>query len=307
MAWYSLQRPAADDSPDRDREAPLLNGRYRLGARLGEGASAQVREAVDLRTGGLVAIKQISLPADLSPAMRQEWVDRLRREAKLARRLEHPDIVAIFEAGIRDGEAWLAMERVRGVDLGRYAQRHLLLPEDLVLRIAARVAAALAHAHGRGVVHRDLKPANVLVNLASGQVKLADFGVARDPAADLTRTGLTLGTPAYMAPELLAGAPANAASDSYALGVLTFELLCGRRPHQASTLGELLRASASQPPASLAALRPDLPAPVVAAVEALLARSPADRPQDLAAWAAQVAGLAALMTRLLAPATATSL
>ena len=307
MAWYSLQRSSTGDGPQIDSEASLLNGRYQLGARLGLGASAQVREAVDLRTGGTVAIKLIRLPALLSPAMRKEWVDRLRREAQLARRLDHPDIVAIIEAGIRDGEAWLAMELVRGVDLGRYIQRHLLLPEVLVLRIAARVAGALAHAHGRGVVHRDLKPANVLVNLANGQVKLADFGIARDPTADLTRTGLTLGTPAYMAPELLAGAPANAASDSYALGVLTFELLCGRRPHQASTLGELLRASASQPPASLASLRPDLPAPVVAAVEALLARNPADRPQDLAAWAAQVAGLAALMTRLLAPATVPSL
>lgn len=307
MAWYSLQRASVDDGPHSKDDAPLLNGRYRLGARLGDGASARVHEAVDLRTGGLVAVKQISLPANLSAAMRKEWVDRLRREAQLARRLEHPDIVAIFEAGIGDGEAWLAMERVRGVDLGRYTQRHLLLPEDLVLRITARVAAALAHAHGRGVVHRDLKPANVLVNLASGQVKLADFGVARDPAADLTRTGMTLGTPAYMAPELLAGAAASAASDTYALGVLAFELLCGRRPHQASTLGELLRVSASQPPASLARLRPELPAPVVVAVEALLARKPADRPTDLAAWATQVARLAALMTRLLAPASVPTL
>lgn len=306
MAWYSLNRPSADDGSDGE-DPPLLNGRYRLGARLGDGASTQVREAVDLRTGGVVAVKQISLPPKLSPSLRKEWVDRLRREAQLARRLEHPDIVAIFEAGIRDGEAWLAMERVRGVDLSRYTQRHLLLPEDLVLRIGARVAAALGHAHGRGVIHRDLKPANVLVNLASGEVKLADFGVARDASSELTRTGMILGTPAYMAPEMLAGAPATAASDTYALGVLLFELLAGRRPHQASSLGELLQASAKEAPASLAKLRPQLPAPVVAAIESLLARDPADRPTDLAAWAGQVAGLAALMTRLLAPARAPAL
>ena len=196
------------------------------------------------------------------------------------------------------------MERVRGVDLSRYTQRHLLLPETLVLRIGARVAAALAHAHANGIVHRDLKPANVLVNLADGQVKLADFGVARDEDTSATRTGMTLGTPAYMAPEQLAGTPASAASDAYALGVMLFELLAGRRPHQAANLGELLKATASQPPASLARLRPDLPPTVVAAVEQLLATDPAQRPADLTAWSAQVATLSALMARVLSPTVA---
>jgi serine/threonine protein kinase len=204
-------------------------------------------------------------------------------------------------------QAWLAMERVRGVDLSRYTQRHLLLPENLVLRIGARVGAALAHAHAQGVVHRDLKPANVLVNLAAGQVKLVDFGVARQEDAALTRTGMTLGTPAYMAPEQLTGAPASPATDTYALGVMLFELLAGRRPHQAATLGDLLQATAQQPPAALSRLRPDLPATVVAAVEQLLAREPADRPANLETWAASVAGLAALMTRLLAPSASTGL
>lgn len=303
MAWFSLRRDATRDTPVArvDGGPPLLAGRYRLGARLGEGASAEVREAVDLRTGNTVAVKLISLPLDLPDTQRREWLQRLQREADLARRLDHPDIVAVIEAGLQTGGAWLAMERVRGVDLSRYTQRHLLLPETLVLRIGARVGAALAHAHAHGVVHRDLKPANVLVNLADGQVKLADFGVARDQDASATRTGLTLGTPAYMAPEQLAGAPASAASDTYALGVMLFELLAGRRPHQAATLGELLKATASQPPASLAALRPDLPPTVVAVVEQLLARDPAARPADLAAWSAQVASLSALMARVLTP------
>lgn len=303
MAWYSLRRdpPRATPATRIDDGPPLLAGRYRLGHRLGKGASAEVREAVDLRTGNTVAIKLISLPVDLPEVQRREWLQRLRREADLARRLDHPDIVAVIEAGLQSGGAWLAMERVRGLDLSRYTQRHLLLPETLVLRIGARVAAALAHAHAHGIVHRDLKPANVLVNLADGQVKLADFGVARDQDATATRTGLTLGTPSYMAPEQLAGAPATAASDAYALGVMLFELLAGRRPHQAATLGELLKATASQPPASLARLRPDLPPTVVAAVEQLLARDPDDRPADLAAWSARVATLSALMARVLTP------
>jgi serine/threonine-protein kinase len=301
VAWHFLKRGAPAPATAPPNGPALLAGRYRLGQRLGEGAAAEVYAAVDLRTGNAVAVKLINLPTDLPAAERSEWLQRLQREADLARRLDHPDIVAVYEAGLLAGQAWLAMERVRGVDLSRYTQRHLLLPETLVLRIGARVAAALAHAHGNGIVHRDLKPANVLVNLASGQVKLADFGVARDDEASATRTGMTLGTPSYMAPEQLAGAPASAASDAYALGVMLFELLSGRRPHQAASLGELLKATASQAPASLAALRPDLPSPVVAAVEQLMARDPAARPSDLAAWSAQIAALSALMARVLAP------
>lgn len=307
MPWFSPKRTSSDPLAAAGARRPLLNKRYHLGSRLGEGGGSQVFEADDLRTGHQVAIKLIQLPADLPAIQRQEWTTRLHREAELARELDHLDIVAVYEAGLQGQHAWLVMERIRGVDLSRYTQRHLLLPENLVLRIGARVAAALAHAHARGVVHRDLKPANVLVNLATGVVKLADFGVARADDASLTRTGMTLGTPAYMAPEQLAGAPASAATDTYALGVMLFELLAGRRPHQAATLGELLQATANQPPAALARLRPDLPAPAVAAVEQLLARNPADRPARLDAWAASVAGLAAVMTRLLAPSDPTCL
>jgi serine/threonine-protein kinase len=306
VAWFQFKRGTAVSTPATSLDAgpPLLAGRYRIGERIAEGAAATVHEAVDLRTGNSVAVKLIRLHADLPVEQRKEWLHRLQREAELARRLDHPDIVGVYEAGLQAGGAWLAMERVRGVDLSRYTQRHLLLPETLVLRIGARVGAALAHAHANGIVHRDLKPANVLVNLATGQVKLADFGVARDDDANATRTGMTLGTPSYMAPEQLAGAPANAASDTYALGVMLFELLAGRRPHQAATLGELLKATASQPPASLAALRPDLPPTVVAAVEQLLARDPAARPADLAAWSSQLAALSALMARVLTPSVA---
>ncbi len=307
MSWFSPKRPQPDQPTAAGTGRPLLHNRYRLGARLGAGSGSQVFEADDLRTGQQVAIKLIQLPADLATWQRQEWTSRLQHEADLARKLDHPDIVAVYEAGLQGRHAWLVMERVRGVDLSRYTPRHMLLPENLVLHIGARVAAALAHAHARGVVHRDLKPANVLVNLAAGQVKLADFGVARDADATLTRTGMTLGTPAYMAPEQLAGAPASAATDAYALGVMLFELLAGRRPHQAATLGDLLQATANQPPAALARLRPDLPAPIVAAVEQLLARQPADRPAQLDAWATSVAALAALLTRLLAPSASTGL
>lgn len=299
MAWFPFKRREPDVLVAH--APPLLANRYRIGARLGGGAAGEVFEAVDLRTGGLVAVKRILLPATLSAAERADLRARLQREADIGRRLDHPDIVAVYEAGLSDEMAWLAMERVSGVDLARYAQPHRLLPEALVLRIGARVAAALAHAHANGIVHRDLKPANVLVDLGSGKLKLADFGAARLDEASLTRTGMTIGTPAYMAPELLAGDAASPAADAYALGVMLYELLAGRRPHQGASLGELLRTVTHDPPTPLATLRPDLPPAVVAPVEQLLARHPAERPVDLADWAADLAALAAVMARVLSP------
>lgn len=303
MSWFRPKQPATGQAGALQAAGPaaLVHGRYRLGTLLGTGGGSQVHEALDLRTGGAVAVKLVHLPPDLDARQRAEWQARLEHEATLSRRLSHPGIVAVLDAGLQGRQAWLAMEQVRGVDLGRYTQPQRRLPENLVLHIGAQVAAALAHAHRLGVVHRDLKPANVIVNLAAGQVKLADFGVARDAQAEPTRTGLSLGTPAYMAPELLAGEPASPASDAYALGVMMFELLAARRPHEADTLGALLQAAASQPPASLRLLRPDLPAPATAAVEQLLARRPADRPADLDAWATHTAALAALMGRLISP------
>jgi serine/threonine-protein kinase len=305
VAWFSFKRSAVSSDETGQAEPALLAGRYRLGATLGSGSAGVVREAIDMRTSRVVAVKLITLPHNLPAQQRQEWTNRLQREAELARRLEHPDIVTVYETGLQADRAWLIMEKVSGHDLSRYTVRHRLLPEVLVLRIGARVAAALGHAHSQGVVHRDLKPANVLVNLATGLVKLADFGVAHLPDAIHTQTGMTLGTPAYMAPEQLIGASPTAASDAYSLGVMRFEMLAGRRPHHAATLGELLQATAHQEPASLAALRPDVPRSAVALVEQLLAREPTARPTDLSDWAAQMAALAAVMMRV-QPATMVS-
>ena len=309
MAWSFFKRPpaaalvSAGPPPNQAAlpTATLLAGRYQLSTRLGRSASAQVFAAIDLRTAGTVAVKITPLPAELSITERADWLARMQREVNVARRVAHPDIVALLDAGINTGQAWIVMERVHGHDLSRYTAPSRLLPEPLVLHIAARIAAALAHAHSQGVTHRDLKPANVLVDLAHDAVKLADFGTARTPEQDhdITRTGVTIGTPAYMAPEQLAGVAASAASDAYALGVMLHELLTAQRPHQADNLGELLRAMASGPAPSLALHRPDLPPSVVAAVDALLATDPAQRPADLGLWAADTAGLARVMARVL--------
>lgn len=300
MGWLRFSRKAAP-AVLTGFGPPLLAGRYQLGARLGRGAVGQVFDGVDMRTGGPVAIKFIPLPEALTAAQRHDWLQRLHREAEVSHRVRHPDIVAVHDAGLEPRQAWLVMERVNGVDLTRYTDRHRLLPEALVLRLAARVALALAHAHEHGVVHRDLKPANVLVDVGAGHVKLADFGVAHTEDSSLTRTGMLLGTPLYMAPEVLAGAPCTPASDAYALGLMVYELLSGRRPYEADSLGDLLRAMNAAAPTALARHRPDLPPAVLALVAAMLASQPQDRPADLGAWASEAAGLAAVMSRVLTP------
>jgi len=157
-----------------------------------------------------------------------------------------------------------------------------------VAHIGARLAEALAYAHRRGVVHRDVKPANVLVDWTKDMIKLSDFGLARSAEHTQTRSGIALGSPDYMAPEQLAGGAVGPASDVYGLGVTLFELLAGRRPHQADNLGALLRAVASEPAPQLARLRPELEPALCKAVMPLLAKDLAQRPSDAARVAAQL-------------------
>ena len=207
----------------------LLDGRYRLGPSLGRGATSEVFRATDLQTGTDVAVKLFTTVKQTKSNV----------------------------AGPVQGRETMAA--TPGVPRTRYVKAPRLLPEPLVFRLAARMAEALAHAHAHGVVHRDLKPSNVLVDLPSATLKLIDFGVAHVVDGTQTATGMTLGTPAYMAPEQLAGLPVSPASDAYALGVVLFEMLTARRPHGGANLGELLREVADAPAADLASLRPDLP------------------------------------------------
>jgi serine/threonine-protein kinase len=256
-----------------------------------------VHEAHDLRLGGPVMAKLVRLPGTPSLDARAGWLARMQREGEIARQIAHPDVLRVLDGGMLDDQAWLITEAVQGHDLTRYTHRARLLPDALVLRLSARVAHALSHAHEQGVIHRDLKPANVLVDLVHDAVKVADFGVAHMAGTSLTCSGLLLGTPAYMAPELLAGAPPTPACDAWSLGVLTYELLSARRPHQASSLTELLLATTHQPAHPLQALRPDLPESICAHVTALLAADPARRPLPLADWALAAAGLASAIER----------
>lgn len=267
-------------------------GPYRLSRLLGRGALGEVHLAVHTATRKAVALKTLGPPADSSNDEAAEARSRFIEEANLAQRLSHPGIVRIHAAGDDNGTAWIAMELLRGCDLERYTRAPRLLPEALVVRIGERLARALAHAHARGVVHRDVKPANVMFDLPSETVKLTDFGIAGLSDMSRTRTGVVLGTPLYMAPEQLAGAAADARSDQYSLGVLLFHLLSGRLPHEATSLGELLRQVARDSAPSLLALRGDLSPALATIVATALQKQPAARYGGLERLADELACLA---------------
>ena len=268
-------------------------GPYRLIRPIGRGSMGTVHLAIDSRDGRPVAVKSMSLGADLGDAELVQLHQRFVGEVAAARRLSHPDIVAVHEAGESAGTVWLAMELLRGCDLGRYTHMSRLLPEPLVLQLAERLARVLAHAHDQGVVHRDIKPGNVMLDLPTGQLKLTDFGIAGLADMSRTRTGIVIGTPFYMAPEQLAGAGADPRSDLYALGVLLFQLLTGRLPHEQASLGELLRAVASEPAPDVRTLRPALSPALAELVARMLHKQPAGRPADALALAQALSALQA--------------
>jgi serine/threonine-protein kinase len=258
-------------------------GPFLLQCPVGQGASAEVWLALAVPEGQAEGGTPVALKALVDEGdeeIRLELRRRFLEESRTAQRLQHPHIVACLDAGESDGRPWMALEWLPGHDLTRYTARQRLLPEPLALQVGACLARALAHAHRLGVVHRDVKPANVRVNLSRRVVKLTDFGVARAEDATRTRTGIVLGTPAYMAPEQLAGAPADARGDLYALAVVLFELLTAHRPHEAASLGELLRQVATMPAPDLRQWRPELPEVLAGVLAKALSRDPSERHAD---------------------------
>jgi serine/threonine-protein kinase len=226
--------------PGEDALAGLPGDRYRPVARLGAGAFGEVQRAHDRLLDRDVAIKRIRLEAFVEPARLEEVKKRLVREAQVAARLRHRNIVTTHDIVSGPDLSFIVMELVEGETLQSLLARRGRLGLDETTRILEQVAAALDHAHAHGVVHRDVKPANVMIE-PSGQVKVMDFGIAkRDEGANLTSTGAILGTPNYMAPEQARGEGVDARSDLFSLGCVLYECLTGKRPFQSPSVSAIL-------------------------------------------------------------------
>ncbi|HEX9082634.1 MAG TPA: serine/threonine-protein kinase, partial [Holophagaceae bacterium] len=212
-------------------------GKFKILRQLGHGAMGEVYLGQDPAIGREVAIKTIRSEAALGPEARE----RFAREAQAAGTLNHPNLVTIHEFGEDQGMLYLAMEYVPGSDLGALFRERALAPVDL-LEVLAQVCDGLAYAHARGVLHRDIKPSNIRVHRegAGWRAKVMDFGVARMEGSDLTSTGTILGTFGYMAPEYIRNGAAEARSDLFAVGVMLYEGLSGRRPFEGDTTATIL-------------------------------------------------------------------
>ena len=247
---------------------PLCN-RYEVRGLLGRGANAEVHDGWDLKLNRPVAIKL------LNPGIAALPENRLRfaTEAHAAATLSSRHIVVVHDIGEQDGLPFIVMERLPGVSLADHIARGPL-PPAFVRTLLDDVLAALAVAHDAGILHRDVKPGNILFN-AAGETKLADFGLAKTNGGAHTMAGQIVGTMAYLSPHRLTSRPATAADDLYAVGVVGYEALTGRRPFPQEEIGALGHAILHETPPPLAALRPDTPPGLLAAIERAMARDPA--------------------------------
>ncbi len=272
----------ADAVPMAPR-APLSD-RYELRGVLGRGAWAEVHDAWDLKLNRPVAIKLLNPGVAARPENRQ----RFETEARAVATLSSRHIVVVHDIGDHDGLQFIVMERLPGVSLADHIARGPLHPA-YVHAVLDDVLAALAVAHDAGILHRDVKPGNILFT-AAGETKLADFGLAKTTGVANTMTGQIVGTMAYLSPNRLTAKPATAADDLYAVGVVGYEALTGRRPFPQEELGAVAHAILHESPPPLAALRPDVPPSLATAIEMAMARDPAQQFHRADAMRAALAG-----------------
>jgi serine/threonine protein kinase len=210
-------------------------GKYRLVSRIGQGAMGEVFKAHDPSLNRMVAVKTISSSLGTESELRRRFL----REAQSAARLNHPNIITVYDFGEEQGRIYMAMELLEGSDLKDLIGSHALPDLERQLDVMEQVCEGLAFAHSMEVVHRDLKPGNIHVQ-PSGQVKILDFGLARLGASEMTRTGMVMGTPHYMSPEQVRGEKADARSDVFALGSMFYELLAGRKAFDGDSMHTVL-------------------------------------------------------------------
>ena len=277
------------------RQGVLIGERYELGPLLRRGGMADVHSGLDVRLGRPVAIKL--LRPDM--AARDDVRLRFEAEARAAARLSHPNAVAVFDTGEHDGTPYIVMERLPGRTLADVIAEGPV-ETTWLLRMSGGVLSALGAAHAAAIVHRDVKPGNILI-AADDSAKIADFGIAKSAelisgtaggTVDLTLTGQLVGTPAYLAPERLAGAPATFLSDIYSMGVVLYEALTGEKPFTGSSFIAVAQAVQNGSHRPLADARPDLDPSVAQAVERALDRDPSRRFASAEAMAAALLGAA---------------
>jgi serine/threonine-protein kinase len=266
----------------------VIGERYEVGPLLGRGGMAEVYAGTDRRLGRPVAVKLLTPEMAARPDVRT----RFEAEARAAASLSHPNVVAVYDTGDHEGVPYIVMERLPGETL---ADRIAAGPLEVgrVRTMADEVLDALGTAHAAGLVHRDVKPANILLT-ADGRTKVADFGIAKSAEAardgDLTGTGQLLGTPAYLAPERMDGAPASPRADLWAVGVVLYETLTGTRAFPGETPLAIARAVESGDHESLREVRPDLDPVLAAAVERAMDPDPARRFSSAGEMAAALGG-----------------
>lgn len=253
-------------------------GRYEVLGELGQGAMGIVYKAKDPLIDRVVAIKTINLGLALDE--KEEYEERFYQEAKAAGRLNHPNIVTIYDVGRSGDVAYIAMEFLQGRELRDIMNETGLLPVDQVLDIIAQVALGLAYAHEHDIVHRDVKPSNIML-IRDGHAKITDFGIARMASSAVrTQTGMVLGSPKYMSPEQVMGKAIDQRSDIFSLGVMLYEMLTGQTPFRGENVNAIMYQTLNTIPAAPNTLNPAVPEMVNFIVAKALAKGLDDRYQN---------------------------
>ena len=252
-------------------------GRYEILSELGQGAMGVVYKAIDPLIERTVAIKTIKL--DLSKEELANFEERFYREAKSAGRLNHPNIVTIYDVGKSDNSAYMAMEFLEGQLLREVLDAHTALSIDKIVDIAAQVADGLAYAHENGIVHRDIKPANIML-VRDDMAKIMDFGIAQMPTGSRTLAGTVMGSPKYMAPEQVIGKPVDGRSDIFALGVMLYEMLTGESPFDGDNINTIMYRILNETPVPPKSLAPRIPGTFNYIIAKALAKEPGERYQS---------------------------
>jgi serine/threonine protein kinase len=274
----SLQ-PGVGNEPDTlfPQVVEATAGDYEIIGELGRGGMAAVFLAKDVSLNRKVAIKTM-LP---ELTARHDMVARFKREAQMAAGLSHPHIVQIHSVKQTNRLVYFVMKFIEGRDLVSIISEQGALDLDMTRLVLQQAASALSFAHHRGVVHRDVKPANIMID-ENGWAVMTDFGIAKiDDGNNLTATGTTVGTPHYMAPEQFHNQPLTAAADQYALGIVAYEMLSGKKPFDGSTLAEIITQHLFKEPPDITAVRSDLPPIVSETILRMLAKEPDKRFPDL--------------------------